>query len=584
HLELCVWMVVMVAGCESLTAGTCADQSPKVVSTSQGKVSGILEKSVSGKIFWSYYGIPYAKPPLGQLRLRDPLPAEPWSGIRNGSVEFESQPCLQVPFRVAVEGIKLKPQQLVGTEDCLYLNVFRPTVASFKQLPVMVYIHGGGFLAGGSVEYEPHVLLDHDIVLVVLQYRVGVMGFLSTEDSVIPGNFGLKDQTMAFRWVQNNIHNFGGDPNSVTIFGESAGGASVHHHILSPKSQGLFHRAIMQSGTAISTFGVGTGHRQVAEQVGVSMGCDTSLGSSHLLACLQTLDARNLSATLQNFFEWFISPLAFKPRVDGDFIPAQPAQLLKDRQYKAVDILSGNTHNEGYLVGYPLYIEKNLQESLLNNFSYVGPLSLICCEGSSDPLSITKRVYTYYLGGLNFSFETQKDQIIQMFGEYHLQVPQDFTEVLHYHNDPSKKVFAYELVHRGQLSQGDFFVPLLSNHYVTHGDDLYYLFRGGPFLQPVPSIPGRPYDLQREVDLRVRHFITTMWTNFATYGNPTPDNSLGFIWEPVSENFHHLAITSTPKMISNKRKKSGDFLKTLPTLQNFILFPDKVTSTVIKAV
>nr|XP_053628572.1 LOW QUALITY PROTEIN: juvenile hormone esterase-like [Cherax quadricarinatus] len=355
HLAVCALMV-MAAGCESLRAGRCASHGPAVVTTTQGKVAGIMEKSTKGKSFWSYYGIPYAKPPIGQLRLRDPLPAEPWGGLRNGSEV--SQPCLQVPFFVAVAGIRLPPQQLVGTEDCLYLNVFTPTqLTSIKELPVMVFIPGGGFFAGGNLEYLPHVLLNHDIILVVLQYRLGILGFLSTEDYIVPGNLGLKDQTLALQWVQNNIHSFGGDPNSVTIFGESAGGASVHYHILSPKSRG------------------------------------TRSGSGEK--------------------EWSITPLPLGPRVDGDFIPAHPALLIRDHQYNPVDILTGTTAHEGLLVGYPLFGQTNLQESLLKNFSYVGPLSLMCCDGSTDPLTITQRVYTYYLGGLNFSLETQKDQIIR---------------------------------------------------------------------------------------------------------------------------------------------------------------------------
>nr|XP_053628547.1 putative inactive carboxylesterase 4 [Cherax quadricarinatus] len=351
HLAVCVWIAVVVtAGCQSLRAGRYPGHGPAVVSTAQGMVAGITEKSLNGRSFWSYYGIPYAKPPVGQLRLRDPLPAEPWDGLRNATVV--PQPCLQVEFHTAFAEMRLTPQQVVGTEDCLYLNVFTPTVASPQPLPVMVYIPGGAFFAGGTHEYQPHVLLNHDIVLVVLQYRVGILGFLSTEDSVIPGNLGLKDQTMALHWVQNNIYNFGGDPNCVTIIGQSAGGAAVHFQILTPKSRGLFSRAIIQSGVALAPFALGNRHREIAERVGGSLGCDTRYGSTHLLACLQTLDAHELTATIQDFFEWSFLPLPLGPRVDGDFLPAHPALLLRDRQYNPVDILSGTTAHEGLIIAY----------------------------------------------------------------------------------------------------------------------------------------------------------------------------------------------------------------------------------------
>ncbi|KAK8749769.1 hypothetical protein OTU49_015530, partial [Cherax quadricarinatus] len=117
--------------------------------------------------------------------------------------------------------------------------------------------------------------------------------------------------------------------------------------------------------------------------------------------------------TIQDFFEWSFLPLPLGPRVDGDFLPAHPALLLRDRQYNPVDILSGTTAHEGLIIAYPLFSQRNLHESLMKNFSYAGPRSLICCDGSYDPLSVTRRIYTYYLGGVNFNLETQKDQIIQ---------------------------------------------------------------------------------------------------------------------------------------------------------------------------
>ncbi|XP_069187881.1 juvenile hormone esterase isoform X2 [Procambarus clarkii] len=577
-LALCGW-VVAVMGSEAGYGYTSQPTShvPPVVHTRAGATSGITEESTKGRRFFSYYGIPYAKPPVGQLRLQDPVAAEAWGGVRNGSVL--PQPCVHVPFLVSVAGSRLQPQMLPGVEDCLYLNVFTPRVELYKRLPVMVFIHGGGFYSGGTNEYLPHVLLNHDIVLVVLQYRIGILGFLSTEDAVIPGNLGLKDQTLALHWVQENIHNFGGDPNRVTIFGESAGGSSVHFHVLSPKSRGLFSRVIMQSGTAISPFSTGGHHREVAEHVGYSLGCDASQGSRHLLACLQTLDAKNLSATIQDFFEWLIAPLPLRPRVDGDFLPDKPEILLRERRYNPVDIIIGTTSHEGMLIGYPLFAGKEVSEALLTNFSHVGPLSLLCDDCSSDPADLASRIYTHYLGGVNFDLQAQSSQLIRMFSEYHFQVPQDIAVLMHAkHSHPYNKMYSYELEHRGQLSFGDFFVPELSNNFVSHADDLYYLFRGGPFLQPPFGPPSRPKDLEREVDLTVRDLITTMWTNFAAFGNPTPDGSLGFVWEPVhQDNYSRLAITTAPAMKSDDRRQSRDFLTSLPTPQNFILFPEKVT-------
>ncbi|KAK7072928.1 Carboxylesterase 5A [Halocaridina rubra] len=238
-----------------------------VITTEQGKLSGISEEAYDGTPFNSYYAIPFAQPPLGELRFkrlnelvqtelliqpiltnlserdelgdgtRDPQPPSTWTGVRKRS--SLASPCVQVPFGHMLAGVKLPPEELVGDEDCLYLNVFTPKGAQTRDdIPVMVYIHGGGFFAGGAFEYLPHVLLSRDIILVVIQYRLGFLGFLSTEDSIIPGNYGLKDQIAALQWVQKNIKHFGGNPKKVTIFGESAGAASVHYHMFSPKSEG----------------------------------------------------------------------------------------------------------------------------------------------------------------------------------------------------------------------------------------------------------------------------------------------------------------------------------------------------------
>ncbi|CAG2062859.1 unnamed protein product, partial [Timema podura] len=164
---------------------------------------------------------------------QSPKPPSRWSGVRNATED--TSPCTQ-------RSIFARQVEVSGSEDCLYLNVYTPQLpdGSNDDLPVMVWFHGGGWVSGAGTSkfYGPQFLLDKDIVLVTVTYRLGPIGFLSTGDEAAPGNSGLKDQVAALRWVQDNIAVFGGNPNSVTIFGESAGGASVHYHILSPLSQG----------------------------------------------------------------------------------------------------------------------------------------------------------------------------------------------------------------------------------------------------------------------------------------------------------------------------------------------------------
>uniref|UniRef100_T1HUH8 Carboxylic ester hydrolase n=1 Tax=Rhodnius prolixus TaxID=13249 RepID=T1HUH8_RHOPR len=144
--------------------------------------------------------------------------------------------CLQ-----SLHNIRFVNSAVVGSEDCLYLSVYTHSLKPETLNPVLVYIHGGVFeFGGGEFEGRPGNFMDHDVVVVTMNYRLGPLGFLSMEDEILPGNLGLKDQTMALRWVQRNIKNFGGDPKKVTIMGESAGGASIYLHMISPMSKGLF--------------------------------------------------------------------------------------------------------------------------------------------------------------------------------------------------------------------------------------------------------------------------------------------------------------------------------------------------------
>ncbi|KAG7153840.1 Pyrethroid hydrolase Ces2a-like [Homarus americanus] len=154
-----------------------AEEDSPVVATEEGLVSGLREESTKGRTFYSYYGIPFAKPPLGNLRLQDPEATKSWEGVLDGSKMPEI--CLQVPSDAALGGIKVPPEVIVGDEDCLYLNVFTPTAGvdgGRSDLPVMVWLHGGGFVFGSAQEYLPHVLMTHDVVLVVVQYRLGILG------------------------------------------------------------------------------------------------------------------------------------------------------------------------------------------------------------------------------------------------------------------------------------------------------------------------------------------------------------------------------------------------------------------------
>ena len=225
----------------TLTAGEAvADQ----VQTKNGSVEGLTVSGV--RVF---RGIPYAAPPVGDLRWREPQPAPDWKGVRK-AVEFGPR-CVQGPI---FDDMVFRDQP---SEDCLYLNVWTPAKAASARLPVMVWIYGGGFQAGSTSEprQDGERLARKGVVVVSLNYRLGVFGFFAhpalTKESPhrASGNYGLMDQVAALRWVRDNVAAFGGDPGNVTIFGESAGAVSVCTLMCTPLAQGLFHRARAESGS-----------------------------------------------------------------------------------------------------------------------------------------------------------------------------------------------------------------------------------------------------------------------------------------------------------------------------------------------
>ncbi len=245
-----------------------------------------------------FLGIPYAAPPVGDLRWKPPQPHGHWTGVREATAFANHCPQTASPFGLAST-----------TEDCLYLNIFRPARdgdddedadeegddSPEEGLAVMVWIHGGALLVGESDDYDPVRLVQHGVVVVTINYRLGVLGFLahpalSAESPVhASGNYGLMDQQAALRWVERNIASFGGDPRRVTIFGESAGGLSVHSHLASPLSAGLFQRAIVQSGAyALAQPSLSQAEAQ-GQAVAIRAGC-----TDQTAACLRARPVQTL--------------------------------------------------------------------------------------------------------------------------------------------------------------------------------------------------------------------------------------------------------------------------------------------------
>ncbi|GMT07620.1 hypothetical protein PENTCL1PPCAC_29794, partial [Pristionchus entomophagus] len=303
--------------------------STPVITTRDGKIQGkrlVDEPSYKADAF---LGVPFAQPPMGDLRFRKPIAPHKWADTREC---FEHpKKCVQVPFELLSQNDKEWP----ASEDCLYLNLFCPGDYTLKdnKYPVMVFIHGGGFACGSVKAYGEQGICEglvrQGVVVVTIQYRLGILGFFSTGDELCPGNLGLWDQVEALKWIQENIEHFGGDKDNVTILGQSAGGASVDLLSLSPHTKGLFHRVIPMAGNAQAPWS----HKKSTVAYCKNY-AETKLGikadsNQELLAQLRRMPADRLAVELIMDMAVNEVNLGFCPVIDGDLLPKSVEELRK---------------------------------------------------------------------------------------------------------------------------------------------------------------------------------------------------------------------------------------------------------------
>lgn len=333
---------------------TTAIQSNIIVDTSNGPIRGSTALSREGQPFLQFLGIPYAKKPV---RFELPEKPENWTGIKDAILY--KPPCLHLDI--------LFTGRINGNEDCLYLNVYTPYVNDeasdnkhLSKVPVIVFIHGGGFMSGNPRTYGGKYLMDENVILVTMAYRLGSFGFLSTGDEVIRGNMGLQDQVMALHWVQDNIAKFGGDPNQVTLVGESSGATAVHWHMLSPKSRGLFARAICQTGTALRRYPNTENQLGQAQSLAQRVGCMANLTSKDIAECLKRIDPlrivethRDATETLRSEYAIY-GPIVEKVKDEKAFMTEEPYEILSSGNYDHVPMISGINSADGVLfaIGY----------------------------------------------------------------------------------------------------------------------------------------------------------------------------------------------------------------------------------------
>lgn len=516
-------------------------------------------KSRNGNEFGAFLGIPYAKPPIHNLRFKPPIPASTWEGIRDAT--SPPPPCPQ-------KDRYQKGDTIVGDENCLFINVYTPrhNNRDSELYPVMLFIHGGGFYFGTGTMYGPDYLLDENVVLVTFNYRIGALGFLSTGDEVVPGNNGLKDQSLAIRWVYDNIEAFGGDPGKISLFGEAAGGASAHFHYFSPLSQGLFSGAISQSGTAFNIWSiadrslVGAKTRKLAD----SLGC-TVTNHEAMVECLLHVEPVEIINKDIIFMEWDIEPfIPFKPVVEvdneGAFLVEHPLKMIQKGNYAQLPWITGVNSNEGVIKVAALVKNPNRIHELDYDFNRI--MSIIFEKDASFE-NTAKKIRKFYFGNKRID-NTTLFNLVDMFSDYLFFFAADTAVKLHfkYSKEP---VYYYFFSHQGSHSFSQIVSYSTTPYGASHADEL-------PLLFPLEFLfDGRN---QTAIDRRFSNLMVKLWTNFAKLSNPTPEQTseISTTWEPVRtkdlDYFYIGGGVHTAKRLFPERIKFWKNLNILMTVGN----------------
>jgi para-nitrobenzyl esterase len=457
-----------------------------VVPTDKGPVRGL-----ETPLMKEYLGIPYAAPPVGDLRWRPPQAPGRWHGPLDATHYANHCPQPASPFGVAS-----------NTEDCLYLNVFAPNKGPgrghAKHLPVMVWLHGGALVVGESDDYDPNRLVAQGVVVVTLNYRLGFLGFFAhpalTAESggVGSGNYGLMDQQAALRWVQRNIAKFGGDAGNVTIFGESAGGLSVHAQLASPLAAGLFDRAIAESGAYASSNPSLSQAESQGSGVAQTVGC-----ADQTATCLRGVPVETVLGSQPT------TSGAIIPDIDGTVLPRSIKAALAGGDFNRVPVIEGSNHDE-----FTIFVKLNI-ESLIGGpvpaafYPVVLSILLPAIGSNASPAAVIAHypLSDYASPGLAIA-ALGTDAVFACPGRRAAQQLSEFVPT-----------YAYEFNDR---NAPQIFLPpgSLPDGGAYHASELQYLF-DSPTLGHSP-LTG---DQERLADAMVRY-----WTQFARSGGPNgPD-------------------------------------------------------------
>ncbi|XP_022908377.2 juvenile hormone esterase-like [Onthophagus taurus] len=500
-----------------------------LVSLQQGLIRGKLSRNYKNGTFYSFFGIPYAKPPLGKLRFKNPEPPERWIGTLNATTEKDG--CISK---------NIFTRKLEGSEDCLHLNVYTPNLnnsQSSSLKPVIVFVHGHGLVAGNAKTelHGPDFFLTEDIVLVTVCYRYGAFGFSYLEDQSlgVNGNQGIKDVVMSLKWVQQNIRNFCGDPNNVTLFGASGGAGIAHHIMLSSLCNGMIHKLILHGGCSLSLWA--TSRKDSLTKLGEELKF-VGENEKRLLEFLQTKSAISIYEGQKKVLaNSIISPNVQKHffpiienQLNNSVLTEDPKLIISKGNYTKVPILMGHTSDEGFIFGKEAERRFKENSGVITNLDDLVPYNL------KDSKGIIEKIKKFYFNG-NYPKEKDLYKYLQVKSDIYCAHPLQ-TAIKAHLITQSLPIYFFKFAFHGKLNlykkiQG------VTKPVASHSDELCYLFRmfGNPEVEE-----------NSDEDLTIKRMVK-LWTNFAKFGNPNGkninDDLINVQWDPVELNkFNYLCI------------------------------------------
>nr|XP_046236837.1 neuroligin-2a [Scatophagus argus] len=568
-----------------------------IVTTNYGKLRGIkkdLNNEILGPVE-QYLGVPYATAPIGDRRFQPPEAPGSWQEIRNAT-QF-APVCPQNVHGVLPEimlpvwftdNLDVAAGYIQNqSEDCLYLNIYVPTedgpltkkhdessmnkprdedIRDRRKKPVMLFIHGGSYMEGTGNMFDASVLAAYgNVIVVTMNYRLGVLGFLSTGDQSAKGNYGLLDQIQALRWLNENIGHFGGDPERITIFGSGAGASCVNLLILSHHSEGLFHRAIAQSGTAISSWSVNYQPLKYTKILARKVGC-TYTETADLVDCLRRKNFREL-------VDQDIQParyhIAFGPVVDGDVVPDDPEILMQQGEFLNYDMLIGVNQGEGLK-----FVDDSEDNDGISAAAFDYTISNFVDnlygypEGKDILRETIKFMYTDWADRDNG--DMRRKTLLALFTDHQWVAPAVATAKLH--AEFQSPVYFYTFYHHCQTETRPEWAD------AAHGDEIPYVF-GVPMIGATDLFPCN----FSKNDVMLSAVVMTYWTNFAKTGDPNlpvpqdtkfihtkPNRFEEVIWTKFnSKDKQYLHIGLKPRVRDNYRaNKVAFWLELVPHLHS----------------